>query len=83
MRPAEAPQSKLSIIPSIAILTAGRNNCLIREKLSVAKWSRSPVNKDVGIFPTFATGSWKRIEANVAKIIATSDAGKNWLHFLG
>ena len=81
--PALAPQSKLSIIPNIAILNAGAIKPVTLSKLIAEKSNLFSGSSVFGISPTTATSNFIAIETAVANIILINDAGTIAFHFLG
>ena len=81
--PADAPQSRLSIIPRAAIESAGTNRSQNFAKSIPAIDSLSSRNSDLGISPTIATSSLRKQFAISMIMSAASDDGTLSLSFFG
>ena len=83
--PALAPHSRLSIIPSAAIDTAGMMRLVIFAKSKPLRIMLSSVTRLLGIAPTSATVpcSKNTMFTMSATIIPTSDDGTTAFHFFG
>ena len=80
---AEAPQSRLSIIPKAAIETAGEIKSLIIARFIPEKESLASGRRVLGISPTTAILKPARLLTNPAMIIATREEGTKLFHFFG
>lgn len=81
--PALAPHSRLSIIPSMAILTAGPINPLRFAGVMAAKSNRVSRKSVFGMAPTVWISSFRLTDRMVARIMLKKEAGTTAFHFLG
>ena len=81
--PALAPHSRLSIIPSMAILTAGPINPLRFAGVMAAKSNRVSRKSVFGMAPTVWMSSLRLTDRMVARIMLKKEAGTTAFHFLG
>ena len=84
MRDALAPQSKLSIMPSAAIVTMGEMRSSSIERLNPLSDRRSDSRSVFGMSPTTARPFILKTAARiVARIMPTSEPGTRAPHFFG
>ena len=83
IRPADAPQSKLSIIPNAAITTAGEISSVTSSIDNAPKFKRIFGKSVFGISPTVATSVFNTRLTQSAAIIPTNEEGTFAFHFLG